>query len=312
VVPQNDVVVGGVPVGKVTSVKIAPDDGSTAGATVVMQIDRGMIPLHRGTRATIRPKGVLGNMFVELSPVSSGAVIPSGGALPLEDTATPVDLDQVMDLFDPQTRQRIQTLTREGGAGLNGEGADLNLFLSQLPAITNDTAAATGKIAERDQQLSALNVEFDRIAAMIVAEDQAFRRDLANGATLLDTMAAHQQRLRDEILFASLVFAELEGGLKGHEADLNKLLKEMPSLLDQLRATSNSSSTSLSIIGPCMNDIINALAEMRDAFSYRAQDGSGNMLRVDTKIPNLTTGPETGTDNQGSRSAVRAACGGSK
>jgi phospholipid/cholesterol/gamma-HCH transport system substrate-binding protein len=249
-------------------------------------------------------------MFIELTPAASGDAIPSGGKLPLQDTATPVDLDQVMDLFDPQTRQRIQTLTREGGAGLQGEGADLNLFLSQLPAITNDTAAVTGKIAERDQQLSALDVEFDRIAAMIVAEDQAFRRDLSNGATLLDTMAAHQERLREEILFAQLVFTEMEGGLKGHEGDLNRLLKEMPGLLDQIESTSDSSATSLSIIGPCMNDIINALAEMRDAFSYRAQDGSGNMLRVDTHI--VTPAQETGTDNQSNRNRVIAACGGTR
>ena len=195
--PENDVVISGAKVGKVVSVGIAPDDGpSQGGAQVVLQVDGKSAPLHRGTRATIRPKGLLGNPFVELTAGPSGsATIPSGGTLPLQDTASPVTLDQVMDLFDPQTRARIQTLTREGGASLANRGSDLNIFLAALPAITQDTSAVSGKIAQQDQQLSALDVEFDRIAQMMAAEDQAFRRDLANGASLLDVTAAHEEQL---------------------------------------------------------------------------------------------------------------------
>ncbi|HYY45585.1 MAG TPA: MlaD family protein, partial [Candidatus Angelobacter sp.] len=128
--PQNDVVINGTRVGKVDSVAIAPDDGpGRGGAKVVMEINGSSAPLHRGTRAIIRSKGLLGNPFVQLTPgSSSGEVIQSGGTLPLQDTASPVDLDQVMDLFDPQTRARIQTLTREGGASLADRGSDLNTF----------------------------------------------------------------------------------------------------------------------------------------------------------------------------------------
>src|SRR5437870_2528325 len=135
--PQNDVVINGARVGKVSSVAIAPDNGpSQGGAQVVLEVDGRAAPLHRGTRATVRPKGLLGNPFVELTPGSPGSeVIASGGTLPLQDTASPVDLDQVMDLFDPQTRARIQTLTREGGASLANRGSDLNTFLAALPPI---------------------------------------------------------------------------------------------------------------------------------------------------------------------------------
>ena len=153
---ENDVVINGARVGKVTSVGIAPDNGTSPnGAEVVMEIDAGSAPLRRGTRATIRPKGLLGNPFVELTAgPPSAAAIPSGGTLPLQDTASPVDLDQVMDLFDPQTRTRIQTLTREGGTALAGRGSDLNTFLSALPGITQDTSAVTGKIAQQARNFS--------------------------------------------------------------------------------------------------------------------------------------------------------------
>ena len=278
--PQNDVVINGARVGSVTAVSVAPDDGPDhAGAEVVMQINGGSAPLHRGTRATIRPKGLLGNPFIEVSPgPPSAAEIPSGGTLPLQDTASPVDLDQVMDLFDPQTRARIQTLTREGGASLAGRGSDLNTFLAALPAIMQDTAAVTGKIAQQDQQLSDLDVEFDRIAQMMASEDQAFRRDLSNGASLLDVTAAHEEQLKAELVYADGALGQLATGLKGHERDLNTMLRAMPSLLDELQALSDHSATSLAILDPCMSDIIQTLAEMRSAQAYR--DATGNLLRV--------------------------------
>src|SRR2546423_13245664 len=143
--PQNDVVINGARVGKDSSVSIAPDNGpSQGGAQVVLELEGSAAPLHRGTRATIRPKGLLGNPFVELTAgPPSGAAIPAGGTLPLQDTASPVDLDQVMDLFDPQTRARIQTLTREGGTALADRGSDLNLFLQAMPGILQDTSAVT-------------------------------------------------------------------------------------------------------------------------------------------------------------------------
>src|SRR5438067_2417610 len=279
-VAQNDVVINGARVGKVVSVGVAPDDGaSQGGAQVVLQVDGASAPLHRGTRATIRPKGLLGNPFVELTAgPRSAASIPSGGTLPLQDTASPVDLDQVMDLFDPQTRSRIQTLTREGGASLANRGSDLNVFLAALPGIMQDTSAVTGKIAQQDQQLSALDVEFDRIAQMMANEDQAFRRDLSNGASLLDVTAAHEEQLKAELVYADQALGQLAAGLKGHERDLNTMLRAMPSLLDELQALSDHSATSLAILDPCMSDIIQTLAEMRSAQSYR--DAAGNLLRV--------------------------------
>jgi len=288
---ENDVVINGARVGKVHSVVLAPDGPSgPGGAQIVLELDAKSGPLHRGTRATIRPKGLLGNMFVELTPGPAGnGTIPSGGSLPLQDTASPVDLDQVMDLFDPQTRARIQTLTRQGGASLNGRGSDLNLFLAALPGIMQDTSVVTRKISQQDQQLDALDVEFDRIAQMMASEDQAFRRDLSNGSSLMQVTAAHETQLQAELVYADRALGQLATGLKGHERDLNQLLRAMPALLDELQALSNHSATSLAILNPCMSDIVTTIGYMASADAYR--DANGNMLRVHPYI-----GPSTSSD----------------
>jgi phospholipid/cholesterol/gamma-HCH transport system substrate-binding protein len=303
VVPGNDVVLGGVPVGRVSAVALTPD-GSTAGATITMQIDRRYAPLHRGLTVTLRPKGLLGNMFVDLAPVAGGTAIPSGGTIPLQDTAAPVTLDQVTDIFDSRTRQEMQTLNRQGAVALQGRGADVNHVLERLPQVSGDLAATAGALDSHDQELSALAVEFDRVAGQVAGEDRSLRGEVQNGAALLDTLAAHQQRLQDELVAANSSLAALNGALNGHEASLDQLLQEEPALLDELRQFQTGATTTFTTVDPCVNDLLATLAEIRSATDYShpagSADGAGFMLRVDPQL----VGPSTGTFS------AHARCGG--
>ncbi len=293
VVPGNDVVVGGVPVGTVGAVGLAPDDGP-AGARITMRIEPGYAPLRRGTRVTLRPKGLLGSMFVDLAPAARGEAIPSGGGIPLQDTAAPVTLDQVTDVFDARTRAELQTLSRQGGAALQGRGPDVNHALQRLPQVSADLAATAGALDDRDRELDALAVEFDRVARQVAGEDTSLRGDLRDGAALLDTLAAHQQRLQDELAAADASLTRLNGALGGHEASLNELLREQPALLDELRQFQASSSTAFATIDPCVNDLFATLAEMRSATDYRhpagSTDGNGFLLRVEPQLLGASTG----------------------
>ena len=283
VVPANDVVLGGVIVGRVDKVALAPEN-SSAGATITMIINDRYAPLRQGTQAEIRPRGQLGEMFVQLTQ-GGGPAIANGGTIPLHDTAAPVALDEINNIFDANTRERIKTATLQGAVAFGGRGQDVNQLLAGLPAISSNLGQTAGAVDSRDQQLDALQVEFDRVATMWAAEDQAFRSDLRNGASLLDTTAAHQQNLKDQLTYANQSLAKINGGLSGHEKDLNHLFKQMPGLLDQLRPFQDSSATAFSILGPCIDDIVGAIALQADAMKYQhpagAQDGQGNMLRVD-------------------------------
>jgi len=298
VVPRNDVVMNGVPVGSVTSVAVAPDT-SNAGAIIKMTIDRKFMPLREGTKATIRPKGLLGVMYVELQPGTSGKPISSGGTIPLQDTASPVTLDEINDIFDPQTRTYIHNMTIQGGITFQGQGQNLNAVLQALPAISQDAADISAQLAAKDQALDALAKEFDKVAGMWAAEAEAFKRDLANGADLLDVMAQHQAKLQQEIVYADSALAKLNGALSGHEQDLNAILKAMPGLLDSLRQFQNQSTTDLGILAPCTSDILSTLGEMRSAMNYKtpngSDDGQGFQLRTDSEI--VRVGASTGTFN---------------
>ncbi|HZV48822.1 MAG TPA: MlaD family protein [Candidatus Dormibacteraeota bacterium] len=293
-VAGNQVTMGGVTVGQVAGVRLAPDTGA-AGAIADLQIDGRYAPLRRGTRAVIRPEGPLGTMLVQLEPAGSGPPIPSGGTIPLQDTESPVSLDQVTDIFDPHTRQELQTLVRQGGVALQGRGQDLNQVLQQLPQISSNLAGTTAALDQETQQLDELQAEFDRVASMVAGEDTALRGDLGNGATVLNTLAQHQQGLQSLLTHADRSLGETNAALDGHQQDVRQVLQDLPSLLDQLRAFEDVSTTSFTIINPCMQNLLVLLDEMRSATSYRqpvgATDGAGFMLRVDPVL----VGPSTGS-----------------
>jgi phospholipid/cholesterol/gamma-HCH transport system substrate-binding protein len=293
-VAGNDVVMNGTPAGTVDSVTVAPES-SAAGVLVKLKIDSRFAPLRQGTRATIRPKGVLGVMYVELQP-GGGKPIPRGGAIPLHDTASPVTLDEVNDLFDPATRERIHTLTIEGGLTFQGRGQDVNTLLTTLPALSRDAQDISAALAVRDQEISDLQVEFDRVASMMAAEADALKQDLASGASILNVMAAHEQKLQEELIYANQALSKLNAALGGHTQDLNQILKDFPALLNDLKRFQSDSTTSLSILYPCIGDILGTLNEMQDATKYQSQAGSGDgqgfELRVDSPVGRQSVGAE--------------------
>jgi phospholipid/cholesterol/gamma-HCH transport system substrate-binding protein len=291
-VPGNDVVLNGVPVGTVEQVGVAPDS-SAAGAVVRMKLDAQHTPLRRGTRATIRPQGVLGTMYVELTS-GGGPALPRGGTIPLEDTASPVTLDEVDDIFDPATRERVHTLTIEGGKTFAGAGQDLNVLLQTLPQLSTDARDISAQLAARDKDIDALQQEFDKVAAMMASEAEALKRDLANGASILQVLAAHQAKLQEELVYANQALSRLNQALGGHEKDLNQILKQMPALLDDLQSFQAHSTTAFSIIHPCVGDILTMLKEMQSATQYKtpngSSDGQGFQLRTDSVMPPPSSG----------------------
>jgi phospholipid/cholesterol/gamma-HCH transport system substrate-binding protein len=297
-VSGNAVVLNGVPVGTVEEVSVAPDS-SAAGALVKMKLDSKYAPIHRGTRAAIRPQGILGAMYVELTP-GGGAAIPRGGAIPLQDTAAPVTLDEVDDIFDPATRERIHTLTIEGGKTFAGAGPDVNTLLQTLPQLSRDAQDISGQLAAKDQELDAVQQEFDKVATMIADESEALKRDLANGAAVLQVLAQHEQKLQEELVYANAALAKLNAALGGHERDLNQILKQTPALLDDLQSFQQHSTTALSILHPCVGDVLAMLAEMQSATQYKtpggSSDGQGYELRTDSAMPPPANGSFSGAD----------------
>ncbi len=124
--PTSPVRIAGVDVGKVSAVRREGNAG-----LVTMEIEAGGLPIHSDATVKIRPRTFLeGNWFVELQPGSpSATTLSSGATLPITQTADPVQLDQVLDALNTDTRANLQNfligfgngLTRKPNAAENAE-----------------------------------------------------------------------------------------------------------------------------------------------------------------------------------------------
>lgn len=113
--PTSPVRIAGIQVGQVTSVKRVGNTG-----VVTMEINEKGLPIHNDATLKIRPKLFLeGNLFVELQPGSPSApTISSGSTIPVTRTSDPVQLDQVLDALNSETRSNLQEFLAGYGEAL--------------------------------------------------------------------------------------------------------------------------------------------------------------------------------------------------
>ena len=116
-VNDNSVQVGGRRVGKVTDIRLTDNNQ----AVVTVEINEPYAPLHEGSSATIRATSLSGvaNRYIALNPgPKSAPEIPVGSTLPVENTTTIVDLDQLFNTLDPKTSKGLQQVILSGGEPL--------------------------------------------------------------------------------------------------------------------------------------------------------------------------------------------------
>lgn len=87
----TDVEIAGVPVGKIESISI---EGFKA--IVRMRIRKG-IGLPDDTIASVKTRGLIGDVYISLSPGASDRVIPSGGRI--RETEAAIDLEGLIGQF---------------------------------------------------------------------------------------------------------------------------------------------------------------------------------------------------------------------
>jgi phospholipid/cholesterol/gamma-HCH transport system substrate-binding protein len=118
--PGSPVRIAGVNVGRVKSVERYKNTNLT---DVMMEIDGAGLPIHRDATLKIRPRIFLeGNFFVDLKPGSPSAPeVPDGGTIGSAQTATPVQLDEVLTALQSGQRADLQTVLQQFGKALSSK-----------------------------------------------------------------------------------------------------------------------------------------------------------------------------------------------
>ncbi|HEV3035462.1 MAG TPA: MlaD family protein [Solirubrobacteraceae bacterium] len=177
-IPGENVKIGGVKVGTVSSVTPTPQ----AKAAIVLDIENpGFQDFRSDASCKISPESLIGEKYVDCVPTQPRVEgtplppplrrVPSGqeGAgeylLPVQDTSSPVDVDLLGDIDRLPERQRLTIILNELGAGLAGRGSDLSEVVKR----------ANPALKELDKVLQILANENHVLAKLAVDSDQALQ-----------------------------------------------------------------------------------------------------------------------------------------
>ncbi|HEY1853972.1 MAG TPA: MlaD family protein [Solirubrobacterales bacterium] len=134
---NSPVRIAGVDVGKVVSTERDGND-----TTVTFTVSGDGQPIHEDAFATIRPRIFLeGNFFIELSPGSPSAPsLSSGETIPVSQTATAVQIDQVLSALQSPVRADLSHLLESYGNALKHQPTAAE-NANQLPEVRGVTGA---------------------------------------------------------------------------------------------------------------------------------------------------------------------------
>lgn len=234
--PKSPVRIAGVNVGKVTGIK---REGSLA--LVKMEIESRGLPVHSDATVKIRPRIFLeGNWFVELQPGSPSAkTLSSGATLPSTQSSDPVQLDQVLDALNTDTRQNLQDfligygngLTRKPSAaddaeqdkdvrGINAAEA-LNKVYEIAPSSERGGAIINQAIAGTEQHdLSKLVKSVGKVSAALNVHEQQLGELIGNFNTFMHNFASQATSLRAAVALLPSSLRNIDAGLRELDAAL--------------------------------------------------------------------------------------------
>jgi virulence factor Mce-like protein len=192
---QADVRISGVPVGKVQQIK---SDKRTGRADVTIQLDSKYAPLPSDARAILRQKTLLGETFLELTPGSLNAPdLPEGAILPDTQVVPTVQLDEIFNAFDPQTRQAFRTWQQDLAASFRGHGQDFSDFLGNLPEFAQSGSNLLRVLNSEQRPLSTQFRETGNVFAALNRDQGALRNLILNTHKVFSATAQENDKLAE-------------------------------------------------------------------------------------------------------------------
>src|SRR5829696_190998 len=227
---EADVRIGGVSVGKVKELSLAPEsecreDPDTCNTTrATIEIDPQYAPISSDAEVILRQKTLLGETYVVLTPASqvepdesSGYVqaqsssidvgkisrhdaphsIPEGGHLAQTQVQDQTQIDEIFQGFDKPTRDAFQSWMQNAGIAINGRGLDLSDAFGNLGPFATDASDVLGTLRQQEQSLRTLVHNTGDVFAALTEHDQALAGAIVGANRTFGALASQSEALSD-------------------------------------------------------------------------------------------------------------------
>jgi phospholipid/cholesterol/gamma-HCH transport system substrate-binding protein len=269
-VKGNPVQSGGVPIGSVSGIDIAPNGE----AEITLEIEDDHAPLRRGTLAAIRQFSQAGiaNRYVDLTmPPNGGRDIPDGGLISSDDTKTQVDLDQLFNTLDAETRESLQKFFKGSAEMFAGQGEEARAGFHYLNPALSTSSRLFDELTRDTPVLERFLLDSSRLVTAV-----AERRDDLAG--LIGNLNETTRALGNQ----KQALAESIGRLPPFMRRANTTFVNLRSTLDELDPLVNASEPVAKRLGPFLSEARAFAADagptVRDLSRTVRRGGSANDL----------------------------------
>jgi virulence factor Mce-like protein len=269
-VKGNEVRLGGTRVGVVDGIVPVHQANGQVTAELSLKLETTVKPLPVDSTVIVRPRSALGLKYVEITKGRSSKGFEDGSKIPLaQATPKPVEIDQVLNMFDDKTRLASRVNLTEFGNAFAGRGQDLNLAIEALNPLLTDLVPVMRNLSDPSTKLPQLFRALEQTASQVapVAETQAslftnldttftalsnvarpyIQQAIVNGPPALEEATKAFPLQRPFLRNSELFFHELRPGVRALRTaapDLaaafeigTKTLKRTPAMNKQLEST---------------------------------------------------------------------------
>lgn len=259
----SDVRVLGVPVGTVDSVTPAGTD-----VVVTMSYDAD-VKIPADAKAVIIAPSIVGDRYIQLTPVyTGGSVMADGTTLDADQTAVPLELDQIYTSLDDLT------------VALGPTGANRNGALSDLLETTAENFGGQG--AKFHQTIK----DFGKLSGTLDDNKEELFGSARELQGFISTLAQNDSTVKR----FNQSLADVSAMLSGERSELSASLKNLATALGQVKTfvAENREALGRNISG--LNRVSQVLVKQRDALSEVLEAGP---LALNNLA--LTYNPQAGT-----------------
>src|SRR5436305_3199100 len=190
---------GGFRIGLVSDMHAVRLPNGLVGAQAVLKLDRsfGSVPVN--STASISPRNLFGQKYVDLERGTARQVIPDGGVLPQSQTTIPVQFDDINKIFDAQTRPAVKANLVGFGDTLTARGSSLNDTFAALPQLLGHLTPVARYLSDPNTGLIRLFASLNSFFGTISPVAEVNLRLFADQATTFEAISRDTNSLQETI-----------------------------------------------------------------------------------------------------------------
>ena len=256
----DQVQVGGVPVGSITTIELTPD------YKALITIHLNGFKLHEGTVAEVRTPSLssVANRYIslDLGPNNRPEIAP-GSTLRVTATKSQTDLDQLFNIFNPKTREGLRNVVRGFGEQYAGAGRALGGATEYFPPAIAATDHFFAELVRDQPVFTSFLVETAKALTTIGARHEALSELIENANKTFEAIGSERTNLAHGL--RELPRALRQGNVTF--AELPATFKALKELVDASKPTSKPLTTLFQHLTPLVTTATTPVGQFAEAFS---------------------------------------------